>query len=316
VLALTFLLDVKQVAQTLQETDWRVAIATIACCQVVFMILRALRWRLMLGTGVPFFPVFHAQNIGYLITNVLPFRLGDLARAYLVGATPETKDVGIPQALSTVALERILDVLMIVILLGVALPFAPQVPDGMRTTGTLFSIVSAAGFGLMVLAAAKRSRTLQITESVLQKIRRFDTSSWQRWVESFLDGLSVLTRLWLFLPVLGLSILLWSFILLGYLSGIRGVWPEAPWFAAALAVCAAAFGISLPSSPSSLGVYHLAVIAGLSVFPIPEQDAASFAIVFHAEMVLVNVTMGLIGLWQSGRKLGRVMDAVQGLNQT
>ncbi len=270
----------------------------------------------MLGSGIPYLPIFHAQNIGYLITNVLPFRLGDLARAYLVVAAPEVRDVDLPKALSTVALERILDVLVIVILFGITLPMVPRVPEGMRTTGTLFSIIAATGFALMVLAAAKRSRALQIAESVLRRIRRIDADAWLSWGKSFLDGLAVLTRVGLFLPVLGLSLLLWLFILLGYFGGIRGVAPEASWSAAALAVCAAAFGISLPSSPGSLGVYHLAVIAGLSVFPIPEQDAASFAIVFHAEMVLVNVAMGLIGLWQSGRKLSRVMDAVQDLNQT
>ena len=313
--ALFFLLDVEQVIATLKETDWRAAVLTIALCQVSFMFLRAWRWRIMLGSSTPFIPVFHAQNIGYLITNVLPFRLGDLARAYLVGLEPKVRDVDLPKALSTVALERILDVLVIVILFGVTLPFVPAVPEGMRATGTLFSVVAVAGFAVMVLAAAYRSRALRLTRSILERIKRLDTDSWLGWADSFLDGFTILTRLPLLLPVLGLSLLLWAFIVLGYYGGIRAIWPAATGPAAALTVCAAAFGISLPSSPGSLGIYHLAVIAGLSVFPLPEKDAASFAIVFHAVMVLVNVAMGLIGLWRSGRSLGRVMNAVQGLNQ-
>ena len=161
--ALFFLLDVEQVIATLKETDWRAAVLTIALCQVSFMFLRAWRWRIMLGSGTPFIPVFHAQNIGYLITNVLPFRLGDLARAYLVGLEPKVRDVDLPKALSTVALERILDVLVIVILFGVTLPFVPAVPEGMPATAFVRSpFESAGGHSTPYSAARARSSSLPV----------------------------------------------------------------------------------------------------------------------------------------------------------
>ena len=79
-----------------------------------FMAIRAVRWRFMLNNTVPWGQVFHIQNIGYMLTYLLPFRLGDLARAVLIGNVPP---VTLPQGLSTMVVERVLDLLFIVTLL-------------------------------------------------------------------------------------------------------------------------------------------------------------------------------------------------------
>ncbi len=313
--ALFLLLDMEQVLQSLRGTDWRGAILAMTICQLSFMALRAWRWRMILENKIRFWPLFHAQNIGYLVTNLLPFRLGDLVRSYLVGLEPEKSGVDMAKSLSTVALERVLDLLVIVLFFGAAIPLVPALPEGMGATGTLFSVAAVGAFVVMLLAAANRSRSLRLARRVLDRVERLDTESWLGWISSFLDGFTALTRWRLLLPLFALSLLLWLTILVGYYVGLWGIWPQVTWSAAALTVCAAAFGISLPSSPSALGVYHLAVVGGLSVFSLAENAAASFAFVYHAMMVLVNVTMGLIGLWQSGRSLGLVVNTVQDLSQ-
>ena len=313
-LAILFaLLDVEQVLRSLAETDWRAAALLIISCQVVFLALRAWRWQIMLGRQVPFWSVFHAQNIGYLITNVLPFRLGDLAKAYLVAQAPDAGTVDTAKALSTVALERVLDVLLIVAFFGAAMPFVPALPDGMGAAGLLFSISAVIGFGIMLVAAASRRRVTRFVGRLLDRIQRLDREAWLARLDSFLQGFDVLTSWRLALPVMGLSLALWLAILAAYFGGLRAVWSSATVPAAAITLCAAAFGISVPSSPGSLGVYHLAVVGGLSVFPVSQRDAASFAFVYHAVMVTGNVGLGLIGLWRRGLSLGPVVRAIQNL---
>lgn len=313
-LALLFvLLDVKQVLRSLTETDWRAAVLLIVSCQVIFQVLRAWRWQIMLGGHISFWSVFHAQNIGYLITNVLPFRLGDLAKAYLVAQEPEPGSVDMAKSLSTVALERVLDVLLIVAFFGVAMPLVPALPQGMGAAGLLFSAVAIAGFAAMLLAAANRRRVTQWVRRLLEKIRRLDPDQWLGRLESFLNGFDALTSWRLALPVLALSLAIWLTILAAYYGGLRAIWSEATVAAAMITLCAAAFGISVPSSPGSLGVYHLAVVGGLSVFPVSQRDAASFAFVYHALMVTGNVGLGLVGLWRRGLSLGPIVRAIQNL---
>lgn len=309
------LLDVRQILRSLTETDWRAAILVIVSCQVAFQLLRAWRWRIMLGSHTHFWAVFHAQNIGYLITNVLPFRLGDLAKAYLVTQDSAEANVKLAKSLSTVALERVLDVLMIVAFFGAAIPLVPAVPEGMDTAGVLFSAAAVLGFVGMILAAAKRRHVLSFVGRLLQRIKRLDPDVWLARLSSFLDGFDALTEWRLALPVLALNVALWLAILVAYYGGLRAVWPDATWPAAAITLCAAAFGISVPSSPGSLGVYHLAVVAGLSVFPLSQKDAASFAFVYHAVMVTVNVGLGLVGLWRRGLSLGPIVRSIQNLKR-
>ncbi|MER3458060.1 MAG: hypothetical protein C4309_04965, partial [Chloroflexota bacterium] len=87
---------------------------------VVSYALRAFRWRLLLDGQVGSLRAFSVINVGYLLNNVLPFRLSDVARAYLISrGTP----VGGARGLSSVVVERVTDVLAVVILLAGVLAF-------------------------------------------------------------------------------------------------------------------------------------------------------------------------------------------------
>jgi len=305
--AMLWVVDLEQALQALKTADWRVVLV-IAAGQVAFMLLRAWRWRMLLG-GVRYWPLFHAQNIGYLITNLLPFRLGDLARSLLVGMEPGTSGIGVPQALSSVVLERVLDMLVIIVFFGIAAPLAPALPEGMGSAGAFISVAAVVGFLVMLLAAANRPRALQLARWVLERVHRLDTDTWLGRIESFLEGFNVLTRWRALLPTLGLSLLLWLPIVAGYYWGLRGFWPQATLPAALFTLSAAGFGVAVPSSPGSLGVFHGAVVLGLSVFPVAAEQALGFAVVYHATMYFMILALGVMALWRSGQSLRTIVAA-------
>ncbi|RMG89092.1 MAG: UPF0104 family protein, partial [Chloroflexi bacterium] len=97
---------------------------------LAFMVFRAMRWRYMLGNEVSWRVVFHIQNIGYMLTNLLPFRVGDVARAVLIGNVPP---ISLARGLSTMVVERLLDMLFIVTLLPFTLAEVEKLPAVMRT---------------------------------------------------------------------------------------------------------------------------------------------------------------------------------------
>src|SRR5690606_33066231 len=70
---------------------------------LLFMIMRTFRWRYMLDNQISYGQVFHVQNIGYMLNMYLPFRLGDIARAVLMGNVPP---ITIAQSISTMVVER------------------------------------------------------------------------------------------------------------------------------------------------------------------------------------------------------------------
>jgi uncharacterized protein (TIRG00374 family) len=311
-----WLVDLGELVETVRGADLRVVLL-IAAAQVGFMMFRAVRWQVMLrvkSSRVRYWPLLHAQNIGYLVTNLFPFRLGELARSYIAGADPEN-DLSLAQALSSVVLERMLDVLVIVLLFATAIPFAPSLPDEMRAAGTLLGVVAVGGFVSILLAALYRERALLLVSWLLKLVKRLDPDVWLARAEAFLDGFGALTRLQLLLPVLGLSAVIWGIIVLAYYGGLRGFWPDATLVAALFALCAVGFGISAPSSPGFVGVFHGAVVLGLSVFPVSTEQALAFALVYHAIMYLIIIALGLISLSRSGQSLGTIVASVRNLRK-
>ena len=111
---------------------------------VLFLAVRAVRWRFMLANAAPYAPVFHIQNIGYMLTQLLPLRLGDVARAVLIGNVPP---ITIAQGISTMVVERLLDMVFIVVLL----PFwAIELAQGAPVPTDALSIAAVVYIGLFI----------------------------------------------------------------------------------------------------------------------------------------------------------------------
>jgi glycosyltransferase 2 family protein len=55
-------------------------------------------------------------------------------------------------------------------------------------------------------------------------------------------------------------------------------------------------GISLPSAPGYVGVFHLAARLALEVFGVPRESATAYAILFHATQILPITVVGWIFL--------------------
>ena len=84
---------------------------------------RGMRWRVLLRGKIGIWRMFWITNIGYFLNNVLPFRVGELARVYLVS---RNNRVGGMEALSTAIVERMLDLFMVFAMLFAVLRWVPQ----------------------------------------------------------------------------------------------------------------------------------------------------------------------------------------------
>lgn len=287
---------------------------------VAFMILRAIRWRFMLAGGwrgatpIPFASVFHIQNIGYLLNNLLPFRLGDLARALLIGNVPP---ITIAQGLSTMVVERVLDLLFIIILFPFTLAVVADLPPEVRTAVRVGGTAAVAAGIVLVIAANQRKRAREISGTVLSRIAFLDTESWVQRIDNLLLGLNTLTRFTDGLTLLLLSVAVWMPIVLGYYSGMRAVNLPVSLVQAAFVVCVAAFSVTAPSSPGQIGVFEAGVtFAAAGILGLPEGQAASFAFLYHAINYLVMGVLGLIGISRTGATFQSVVDSTRAFVQS
>ncbi len=271
---------------------------------LIFLFLRAVRWRYLLNNGVNFATVFHIQNIGYMFTNLLPLRMGDIARAVLIGSFPP---ITIAQGVTTMMVERTLDILFFVILLPFTMGAADRLPDWMRSAANVSGVLAFGLIFILILAANNRSLALNYLSKLFDRIAGVDTAKWMKQADELFTGLSKLTHPKDAVLLLLYSGLIWIPIIFAYYTGLLAVNIQPTWAMAGFVVCAAAFSVAAPSSPSQVGVFHAGVIAALKVVGQPEAESASFAFLYHALNLIFWVMMGLIGLASSGATFQQVM---------
>ena len=275
---------------------------------VVFMFMRAIRWRFMLNNDAPIMTVFHIQNIGYLISTVLPLRLGDVARSVLIGSVPP---ITISRGISTMVFERVLDMLFIVILLPFTLASVDYLPEWMRGGALVSGIAAIAAFLILIIAANQRANVEKVVTYVLDYLPFLNTKAWVNRTDNFLAGLDTLTRLKDGTILLLLSIVTWVPIIVAYYTTLIAVNINATPLMAAFVVCAAALSVALPSSPGQIGVFHAGVIAALQVWGRPEAASASFAFLYHALNSTVLILLGIIGIFSTGSTFRQVVDSTR-----
>ncbi len=278
-----------------------------------FLALRAIRWRLLLDNDVPWLQAFHIQNIGYMLTMLMPFRLGDIARAVLIGNVPP---VTFSRGATTMVVERLFDLLFFVVLLPFTVAGIERLPENVRTAANLSGIVALIGIAILIMAANQRQIVNRLATAVLERIPFLDTQRWLKQVEHILDGLNKLTNWRDGLQLILWSIVLWIPILTAYYIVMRSVALQVTPITAAFVTCVAAFSVAAPSSPGQIGVFHLAVTAALTeVLGEPQEAAVSFAILYHTTQFLVFILMGLIGLFGAGTTFRNVLEIAQNRRQ-
>ena len=305
--AIFFFIEPTAIWAALQTANYSYLLLT-AVGITLFLLLRAIRWRFLLRNEAPFATIFHIQSVGYLVTNLLPLRVGDVARAVLIGSVPP---ITLARGLSTMVVERVLDMLFVVTLLPFTLAEVEAIPTWMQSAARASGFAAVAAIVLLVLAANQRPFVRRLATRILQRIPRLDPETWLRRLDDLLTGLSSLTRLGEGGVLITLSILLWLPILGAYYMALTAVHIQPTWSMAAFVFCASAFSVALPSSPGQIGVFHASVIAALQISGQPEAASASFAFLYHALNLLLMVILGLYGLRSTGSTFSKVVATIR-----
>ena len=120
---------------------------------------RGMRWRVLLQEKVSGTRLFWITNISYYLSNILPLRIGELGRVYLV---TRNSDVTGMQALSTAVLERMLDVVTVFFMLFLVLPL---IPDHGLATSVAYLIVGSVIILIVGLFLVARKRKKEEKEN-------------------------------------------------------------------------------------------------------------------------------------------------------
>jgi len=278
---------------------------------------RAWRWHYLLLPikSIRLAPLTATTFMGWAFTALLPGRLGEIARPVLIG---QREDISKTAAFATIVLERLFDVMCVLLILVSYLLFFPlpaglgeegaSIITGMRWSG----FVALGGLVVAVVFLIGAQMMPRRTDAVLVRITGWVPGKIGEHVlpmgRSFLTGFAGIKDPKLIATIAVHSILLWLNILLTYYLLFFAFDIDLPFYATMPLVVAVVIGIMVPT-PAAVGAFHAATLLALeTLWGVSNQQAISYAIVCHA-IVFVPITLiGIILLSREGVSL-RGFDA-------
>lgn len=269
----------------------------------VTVVLKALRWRYLFRreTRPPTRPVLSALLIGYFFNSILPARAGEAARIVVLKRRIGGSGA---EATATVVIERAYDVLCLLVLLFVTLPWLPHVT--WLHAAVLLAIVLAAGLAIaIVVLALFGARPLSFALRPLARLPFLSRERVDLIAENLAHGFAALRR-----PRLALGALFWT--TLGWLTAGVSTWLlmlgfnlHVSFVGGLFVVIATNLAAILPSSPAAIGVFEAATLAALNPYGVTDSRALSYALVLHALNFIPYVAAGFLLLRGTMRIRGR-----------
>ena len=285
-------------------------------------------WGKVIRWGVLFHPregirrsnLFAAMMVGYLGNTILPARLGEVARAYFIG---KTEGLSKSLVLSTVVVEKVLDVCILLLFLAVLLPFV-ALPAWIQRSSLLLALTVLALFAAILTAAYRKDSMLRWVESILSRLPGLNPGPHTPPADNRLSGIS--HKLYAIRHQLDSALSAFTVLRHGRAHAILWIWSLVIWilsalfayvimlafhitapFAAALVlVSVTSLGMTVPSSPGYVGVYHYLVVTSLALFGVSRELALSYAFVLHLLAFLPLSLLGVFYLWKESLSVGQL----------
>lgn len=296
--------------KTWQSADklWLFIMAAIA---LLSHFIRAVRWRMLMepaGHHPTLTNSFLSLMVGYAVNLIIP-RGGELSRCYNLYKLDKTP---IEISFGTVIVERLVDVLCLLVLIGLAFmaestrlfEFIRTLPLGKGDNSVRYMILAAV-FVIAVLA-------IIITRYIVQRNTRIKEFIHQKW-QGFREGLMSIFKLQRKGLFFFHSMTIWFLYFLMSYATIQA-FPQTHHlgFSAVLSLFAIGSIAMASPTPGGAGSYHVLVPQGLVfLYGIPKNDAVAFTFIFHGWQTVIMIVFGVISIIATSLLIKRGKAAAQ-----
>jgi uncharacterized protein (TIRG00374 family) len=258
------------------------------------------RWRILLKPvgNISVVKTTQAIYCGLFTNEILPFRTGELIRAFLASRWMKARFVNI---IPSIMVERFFDAIWLGIGVGITV-FLVDLPKNLVHAADILGVLVLIFIAIFILLVIHKewqletsqnqvrhsSKIINIIGDTLNKlasgIKDIGTHS------SFYFGL-IVSPMFLICQIFAL----W-FIMIGYGLNLN-IW------AGSAIMMILLLGIAIPNAPSNVGTYQFFTVIGLTLFGIDKTTATGFSVVAFIVLTLPLWIMGSIALIRTGMKL-------------
>ncbi len=305
IIALAFVVDWGQFWVSFRQVRIT-TVASLALLSFFSLVFRSLAWRSLLENRLSVIDAFFCENIGYLLNNLLPFRLGELARA-VVGAERAGGTIGF--VLPSILVERLIDIGFGALTLLIALPFI--IGGEFVTSSAIIAIILV---GTAITGIIFFVKYLRIFQNIVHCLfARFETVEQKllHALDQIHGGLhSSLRRKSIFLAIFWL-VLTWAGYWASFFVAVRTAAPQAPFAWALFVGGVVSLGIAVPSAPGNIGVWEAAFVGAMAILGVEYSTALAGAIIMHLVAYLVTGTAGIAGIILYGESFHSILMKVK-----
>ncbi len=267
-------------------------------------ILKGTAWKYLLYPAKPDIAWTSTTSvlvIGLMVNDLFPAKMGELARAYLLG---EKEKLPKSLCLSTIMVEHLLDILILSLFLVFLLPLV-SIPVWLRNSGLLVGLGALGLIFVLVLIMRQEERCKRWIGRLMPRLPGKVQAKVFQILNDVIRGFRAVAGRYIFYA-LAFLFGMWGvvFLFTHLVMGASGL--SLPFYAAIMLVIFTAFGKIIPSSPGAIGTYHYLVILVLTAFGVSKEAALSCAIVLHGLGVAVEVAIGITLLLTTNLSLSKV----------
>jgi hypothetical protein len=306
-LALLFqFIDTQLLLKTLGGANLPRLLIAVGVIYPLAMVARGWRWWWLLHQTIHWRTSWHILNVGYLANMIFPARLGEVVRLFLVRNQPQGSG---GQALSAIAVERLLDLLLALLMVALGLFLlgdASRLPGEALTSLGILLVIAVFGFAILILAPPAHPFAVQV-------VHRLSGRFLPRWqnrltalVQRTLDSLRILASPLYLLTGAGWTGLTWVLYCTTYHLILWAFVDTPPLGASLLATGLIALSIGVPSVPSYAGPYHVGAALALSMYGYNETTGASFALTAHGLLTILTIGAGVVSMQALHINLGNL----------
>jgi uncharacterized protein (TIRG00374 family) len=303
--------DVGACATVLSHAD---PIPLAACLAVIAaqVILRSVRWRLLLppppgGGRTRVVRIVPVLLIGYLGNAVLPARLGEPIRAYLVARREELDAV---EAFGSVVLERVVDTATLAVMAFVAAVAVNAASWIVQATAIAALGASAFTGALVIVGPGRLVRLTRLVVGHLPFAARLDPIL--RRLDDFARGIDRPSRSSAVLVAVVVSAACWVLDATTFWLVARSIGTPVSPAAALLIGAVTVLGTALPSAPGYVGTFELAAATTAQALGVAAAPALALAVLAHAMTVIPTASGGAVSLVAMNSRLDRLATDAAG----
>jgi len=298
--AILYFVDLRAMLDAIRHANYGLLAIALAI-GFLWMVIRAVVWRTLLRNRASYQAVFWTIGEGYLLNNFLPFRLGEIGRAFLLS---RKSDMEFMEILPTIVIERFMDLGYSAIILLAALPFVVRA-GGAERIGVIVGVIVLIGFVILYLLARYNQWALGLFHKLSARWPTLQRSG-GNFLESFFIGLGVLNDGWLFIRFLFWMTVNWGVAIVSYYLIIRAFFPQAQVVWGMFGLGAAAFGGAIPSLPGAVGTFEGAFGGAVTLLTGNQSTALAVALTGRLYNYINSGVIGGIGLLREGQTLSGI----------